>query len=200
MPDEPEVAGLLALMLLIDVTPPARASRTTVRSSSCASRTAPSGTARLITEGQELVRACLRRNQPGPYQVQAAINAVHSDAPTAGATDWHQILALYDQLIVFEPSPVVALNRAVALAEVRGSPGRLWTPSTASARVLLPLPRRAGRPAPATRSPEGRGCRRTPRHCVLTDNEAERAFLEQARARWRLDGSSTATQRTRFAP
>jgi RNA polymerase sigma-70 factor, ECF subfamily len=66
------------------------------------------------------VRACLRRNRPGPYQIQAAINAVHSDAPTAADTDWSQILALYDQLLAINPTPVVALNRAVALAEVKG--------------------------------------------------------------------------------
>jgi RNA polymerase sigma-70 factor (ECF subfamily) len=74
----------------------------------------------LITEGQALVRRCLRRDKPGPYQIQAAINAVHSDAPTADATDWSQILQLYDHLLVLTPSPVVALNRAVAVAEVHG--------------------------------------------------------------------------------
>jgi RNA polymerase sigma-70 factor (ECF subfamily) len=74
----------------------------------------------LITEGQALVRRCLRRDQPGPYQIQAAINAVHSDAPTADATDWSQILQLYDHLLAVAPSPVVALNRAVAVAEVEG--------------------------------------------------------------------------------
>ena len=74
----------------------------------------------LIAEGHALVRACLRRDQPGPYQVQAAINAVHTDAPTAAATDWRQILALYDQLLTLAPSPVVRLNRAVAVAEVDG--------------------------------------------------------------------------------
>jgi RNA polymerase sigma-70 factor, ECF subfamily len=66
------------------------------------------------------VRECLRRNQPGPYQIQAAINAVHSDAPTADATDWSQVVALYDQHIVLTPNPVVALHRAVAVAEVEG--------------------------------------------------------------------------------
>src|SRR5690606_14935608 len=76
--------------------------------------------AELIAEGQALVRACLRRNRPGPYQLQAAINAVHSDAPAAADTDWRQILALYDQLMAIAPTPVVALNRAVALAEVAG--------------------------------------------------------------------------------
>ena len=74
----------------------------------------------LIAEGQAIVRQCLRRNQPGPYQIEAAINAVHSDAPTAADTDWRQILQLYDQLEAVAPSPVVALNRAVALAEVDG--------------------------------------------------------------------------------
>jgi RNA polymerase sigma-70 factor (ECF subfamily) len=74
----------------------------------------------LISEGQAIVRQCLRRDQPGPYQIQAAINAVHSDAPTAAATDWGQIVALYDQLVRIAPSPVVALNRAVAVAEVAG--------------------------------------------------------------------------------
>jgi RNA polymerase sigma-70 factor (ECF subfamily) len=119
MPDEPEVIGLLALLLLTE--------------SRRAARTAADGSLvllpdqdravwdrQLITEGQTLVRACLRRNRPGPYQIQAAINAVHSDAPTAAHTDWGQILALYDQLLAVAPTPVVALNRAVALAEVKG--------------------------------------------------------------------------------
>ena len=67
-----------------------------------------------------LVRDCLRRNQPGPYQIQAAINAVHADAPTAAQTDWWQILQLYNQLLTIAPSPIVAVNRAVAVAEVEG--------------------------------------------------------------------------------
>jgi RNA polymerase sigma-70 factor (ECF subfamily) len=119
MPDEPEVAGLLALLLLTEARRQAR--------------TGPDGSLvllpsqdrgqwdhALIAEGQQLVRACLRRNQPGPYQLQAAINAVHSDARTAADTDWGQILALYDQLITVLPTPVVALNRCVAVAEVHG--------------------------------------------------------------------------------
>jgi len=119
MPDEPEAMGLLALMLLTE--------------SRRAARTAPDGSLvlladqdrshwdrALIAEGQALVRRCLRRGQPGPYQIQAAISAVHSDAPIATATDWDQILALYDQLLMVAPSPVVALNRAVAVAEVQG--------------------------------------------------------------------------------
>ena len=119
MPDEPEVLGLLALMLLVESRRPAR--------------TTPAGDlvlladqdrsrwdAALVAEGQALVRRCLRRNRPGPYQIQAAINAVHSDAPSAVATDWGQILALYDQLLAVAPSPVAALNRAVAVGEVAG--------------------------------------------------------------------------------
>jgi RNA polymerase sigma-70 factor (ECF subfamily) len=119
MPDEPEALGLLALLLLIG--------------SRRAARTGPGGTLvlmadqdrgrwdrELIAEGQAIVRACLRRNQPGPYQIQAAINAVHSDAATAADTDWRQILQLYDQLLAVAPTPVAALNRAVAVAEVDG--------------------------------------------------------------------------------
>ena len=119
MPDEPEARGLLALLLLTE--------------SRRRSRTAPDGSlvllpdqdrtrwdAELIAEGQALVRQCLRRNAPGPYQLQAAINAVHSDASTAGDTDWAQIVALYDQLLVCSPTPVVALNRAVAVGQLDG--------------------------------------------------------------------------------
>jgi RNA polymerase sigma-70 factor (ECF subfamily) len=74
----------------------------------------------MIAEGQAIVRRCLRRNQPGPYQLQAAINAVHADAPTVERTDWPQIVALYDQLLAVTPTPVVALNRAIAIGEVQG--------------------------------------------------------------------------------
>jgi len=119
MPDEPEVLGLLALMLL---TESRRAGRTTQDGELVllADQDRTRWDRALITEGQYLVRRCLRRNQPGPYQIQAAINAVHSDAPSAAATDWGQILALYDQLLAHAPSPVVALHRAVAVAEVHG--------------------------------------------------------------------------------
>jgi RNA polymerase sigma-70 factor, ECF subfamily len=119
MPDEPEVVGLLALMLLID--------------SRRAARVDPDGNIvllgeqnralwdrTLIAEWQALLQQCLLRNKPGPYQLQAAINAVHSDAPSAAAVDWRQILHLYDHLLSLQPTPVVALNRAVALAEVEG--------------------------------------------------------------------------------
>ena len=119
MPDEPEVAGLLALLLLTE--------------SRRASRKAPDGALvllgeqdrtrwdpALIEEGQAIVRRCLRLDQLGPYQLQAAINAVHSDAPTVAETDWSQIVALYDQLLAIAPTPVMALNRAVAIGEVHG--------------------------------------------------------------------------------
>ena len=119
MPDEPEVAGLLALLLLTESRRPAR--------------TQPDGSLvllgeqdrsqwdrALIEEGQAIVRECLRRNHPGPYQLQAAINAVHADAATPEQTDWPQIIALYDQLFAIAPTPVVALNRAIAIGEVQG--------------------------------------------------------------------------------
>ena len=119
MPDEPEVFGLLALLLLTESRRPAR--------------TAPDGSVVLLSdqdrslwdqdlaaEGRALVAACIRRDLPGPYQLQAAINAVHSEAVTAADTDWAQIVRIYDQLAALVPSPIVALNRAVALAEVEG--------------------------------------------------------------------------------
>ena len=119
MPDEPEAVGLLALMMLTDARRPAR--------------TAPDGTMvrladqdralwddDLIATGHELVRACLRRNQPGPHQIQAAIAAVHADASSHATTDWGQIVVLYDQLHLHRPNPVVALNRSIAIAEIHG--------------------------------------------------------------------------------
>jgi RNA polymerase sigma-70 factor (ECF subfamily) len=119
MPDEPEVAGLLGLLLLTE--------------SRRSSRTRPDGSLvllgeqdrtqwdrALIDEGQAIVRRCLRRNQPGAYQLQAAINAVHADASTVDDTDWSQIVALYDQLLGVARTPVVALNRAIAIGEVQG--------------------------------------------------------------------------------
>jgi len=119
VPGEPEVMGLLALMLLVEARRPARRDE--------AGEMVLLGDQRralwnrdLIAEGQALVRACLRRNRPGPYQIQAAINAVHSDAATPEVTDWRQIVNLYDQLLAIAPGPVVALNRAAAMAEVDG--------------------------------------------------------------------------------
>ena len=119
MPREPEVSGLLALMLLVESR---RYARLNLNGEIIllADQDRARWDHRLIAEGQALVRRCLRHNRPGPYQIQAAINAVHSDAPTAAATDWLQILQLYNQLLSLTPSPVVALNRAVAVAEVEG--------------------------------------------------------------------------------
>ncbi|MEU6581684.1 RNA polymerase sigma factor [Nocardia sp. NPDC046763] len=119
MPDEPEVRGLLALLLLSESRSAARTSGTGELVPLPAQDRSLWDTA-LIAEGHALVRECLRLNQPGPYQIQAAINAVHTDARTAAGTDWPQILQLYDQLLAFTPSPVVRLNRAVAVAEVAG--------------------------------------------------------------------------------
>jgi len=120
MPDEPEVAGLLALLLL---TESRRASRIRPDGSlALLGEQDRSGWDRsLIEEGQAIVRACLRRNHPGPYQLQAAINAVHADAPTIDQTDWSQIVALYDHLLALAPTPIVALNRAIAIGEVQGA-------------------------------------------------------------------------------
>jgi RNA polymerase sigma-70 factor (ECF subfamily) len=119
MPDEPEAVGLLALMLLQESRRPARVGpdgSLILLPQQDRSLWSPA----LIAEGQDLVRRCLRRGAPGPYQIQAAINAVHSDARSTSETAWDQIVQLYDQLLTFTPSPVVALNRAVAVAELHG--------------------------------------------------------------------------------
>jgi RNA polymerase sigma-70 factor, ECF subfamily len=120
MPDEPEVAGLLGLLLLTESRRPAR-----LRADGSLAVLAEQDRAlwdrALIDEGQEIVRRCLRRDQPGPYQLQAAINAVHADAARFEETDWSQIVALYDQLLELAPTPVVALNRAIAIGELEGA-------------------------------------------------------------------------------
>jgi RNA polymerase sigma-70 factor (ECF subfamily) len=119
MPDEPEAQGLLALLLLLHARSAARvtAGGSLARLADQDRRLWDRG---MIAEGQAIVRACVQRGRPGPYQVQAAVNAVHSLAPRIDSTDWQAILTLYDQLYALTPTPVVALNRAVALAEVRG--------------------------------------------------------------------------------
>ncbi len=175
MPDEPEVSGLLALMLLVQSRSAARAAPNGAlvplpdQDRACWDRS-------LIEEGQALVRRCLRRNHPGPYQIQAAINAVHSDAATAADTDWNQILALYDQLMTFTPTSIVALNRAVAVAEIHGPQAALDLIDELSLEryhlyhaVRADLLRRLGRndeAAAAYRAAVG-----------YTDNAAEVAFL-----------------------
>jgi RNA polymerase sigma-70 factor, ECF subfamily len=179
MPDEPEVMGLLALMLLVQSR---RATRTTVDGDLVllADQDRSRWDAELIAEGQTLVRRCLRRNQPGVYQLQAAINAVHSDAPTAPLTDWPQIVALYDQLMSVAPSPVVALNRAVAVAEVDGPETALALVDTLDLEefhlfhaIRADLLRRLDRRDEATRAYDAA--------IELAGNATERAFLERRR-------------------
>ena len=197
MPDEPEVTGLLALMLL---THSRRAARTGAGGElvllADQDRTLWDRT--LIAEGQSLVRQCLRRNRPGPYQVQAAINAVHSDAVT-DATDWRQILALYDQLLVLAPSPVVALNRAVAMAEVDGPAVALPLVEALDLprhqvqhAVRAELLRRLGRRAEALAAYDAA--------IALTGTDAERAFLERRRSSVTGDGEPHGNCRRGGAP
>lgn len=177
MPDEPEALGLLALMLLIESR---RGARTAAPGSLVllAEQDRSRWDPELIAEGQDLVRRCLRRNRPGPYQLQAAINAVHSDARNAADTDWRQVLDLYDHLLAVQPTPVVALNRAVALAEVEGPAAGLaavdllelnsYYPYHAVRADLLRRLARSGEAATA--------------YAAAIDkagNEAERAFLQQ---------------------
>ncbi|MEV3908219.1 RNA polymerase sigma factor [Streptomyces canus] len=175
MPDEPEVTGLLALMLLVESR---RAARTDDNGELVPlSEQDPDRWDRaLIAEGQSLVRRCLRRNHPGPYQIQAAIQAVHSDAPT----DWGQVRRLYDQLMAVAPSPVVALNRAVAVAETDGPAQALALVDALDLddyhvlhAVRADLLRRLGRDAEAADA--------YAKAAELTENPAERTYLEHRR-------------------
>ncbi len=179
MPDEPEAMGLLALMLLIESR---RAARTTAAGDLVllADQDRARWDRDLIAEGQSIVRRCLRRNQPGPYQVQAAINAVHSDAPDAAATDWWQILQLYNQLQSLTPSPVVSLNRAVAVAEVEGPDAALTLVDGLDLggfhlfhAIRADLLRRLGRNDEAALAYDAA--------IVRTENAAERDFLQRRR-------------------
>jgi RNA polymerase sigma-70 factor, ECF subfamily len=179
MPDEAEVTGLLALMLLSAARRPARSgpdgSLVTL-----AEQDRSRWDRELIAEGQAIVRACLRRNRPGPYQLQAAINAVHSDARSAGDTDWTQILTLYDQLLAVTPTAVVSLNRAVALAEVAGPEEALRVVDGLDLdgyhllhATRADLLRRLGRVEEAASAYD--------RAAALAENAAERAFLQRRR-------------------
>ena len=118
MPDEPEAAGLLALMLLNQSRVAARTADGAIVLLRDQDRT--KWDRMMIEEGHAIVRACIRRGRPGPYQLQAAIQAVHCDADSFEATDWLQIVVLYDQLFSVMPTPVVALNRAIAIGEIEG--------------------------------------------------------------------------------
>jgi RNA polymerase sigma-70 factor (ECF subfamily) len=183
MPDEPEAVGLLALMLLTDARRPSRLS-----ADGAMVRLADQDRSRwdraLIAEGHQLVRACLRRNQPGPFQIQAAIAAVHDDASTAEATDWSQIVALYDQLHAQRPNAVVAMNRAIAIGELHGPDAGLdaleaidgdelddYQPFHAARADLLA---RSGRAGDALAAYD--------RAIELTTNPAEHTFLMEQRA------------------
>jgi len=179
MPDEPEVMGLLALMLLVESR---RAARLTPDGDLVLLADQDRGLwdRGLIAEGQAIVRRCLARNQPDPYQIQAAINAVHSDAPLSAATNWRQILQLYDQLLALASSPVVALNRAVAVAEVEGPDAALTLVDGLDLGgyhlfhgVRADLLRRLGRDTEAARAYEAAIAR--------TENAAERRFLGRSR-------------------
>jgi RNA polymerase sigma-70 factor (ECF subfamily) len=177
MPREPEVMGLLALILLIESR---RAARLTPNGGLVLLADQDRGRwdRALIAEGQTIVRQCLRRNQPGPYQIQAAINVVHSDASTAASTDWRQILLLYNQLLSLAPTRVIALNRAVAVAEVEGPDAALalvdaldLDPYYLFHAVRADLLRRLDRNTEAALSYEAAIAR--------TENAAERDFLQR---------------------
>jgi RNA polymerase sigma-70 factor, ECF subfamily len=178
IPDEPEAIGLLALMLLTESRRPARLSPdgTLVRlADQDRSRWDPT----LITEGDHLVRACLRRNQPGPFQIQAAIAAVHADAPAAETTDWSQIIALYDQLYTLRPHPVIALNRSVAIAELHGpAEGLLALANIDTATLQNYQPYHAARADLLARTGRHHEAQAAyDRAIEVTTNPVERAFL-----------------------
>ncbi len=180
LPEETEAMGLLALMLLSE-------SRRDARTDAAgdlvplAEQDRALWNRALIAEGQTLVRRCLARGEPGPYQIQAAIQAVHADAATAAETDWGQIVRLYDHLLSIAPTPVAALNRAVAVAEVEG-PGAALALVDALAldayylfhAIRADLLRRLGRTAEAAAAYAAASAR--------TDNERERAFLARREA------------------
>ncbi|KAA1427969.1 RNA polymerase sigma factor [Nocardioides antri] len=186
MPDEPEVTGLLALLLLTEARRDAR-----VRGGELVrldDQDRGGWDRSLIAEGHALVRECLTLNRPGRYQILAAINAVHTDAPTAADTDWSQVVALYDQLARIDPSPIVALNRAVAIAELDGPEVALAQVDrlAAAAPVLAVLSgyhafhatradllRRLGRSADAREAYDAA--------LAVCDNTAERAYLSRRR-------------------
>jgi RNA polymerase sigma-70 factor (ECF subfamily) len=184
MPDEPEAIGLLALMVLTDARRLARVAPdgSMVRLSD---QDRTQWDRELIAEGHALVRACLRRDQPGPFQIQAAIAAVHTDAATAEATDWSQIVLLYDQLLAVQPNEVVLVNRAAALAAWRGpAAGLAALESVDAERVASYQPyhaaradllARAGRPADAVDAYD--------EAIALTTNPVEQRFLADERDR-----------------
>ncbi|MGI8939732.1 MAG: RNA polymerase sigma factor [Iamia sp.] len=184
MPDEPEAVGLLALMVLTEARRAAR-----IASDGAMVRLADQDRVlwdrELIHEGHDLVRACLRRDQPGPFQVQAAIAAVHADAASFGQTDWTQVVALYDQLLALRPTAVVALNRAVAIAEADGPDAGLRTIDGIDADQLVEFqPYHAARADLLARAGRAHEAVDAYRAAIrLTTNPTERDFLAR-----QLDG------------
>jgi RNA polymerase sigma-70 factor (ECF subfamily) len=179
MPDQLEALGLIALMLLVESR---RATRVTAGGDLVllSDQDRSRWDRALIVEGQAIVKQCLRRNRPGPYQIQAAINAVHCDAPTAIETDWRQIVLLYDQLLAIAPNPVVALNRAVAVGEIDGAEAALALVDALDLdryylfhAIRADFLRRLGRNAEARDAYSAAIAR--------SDNEAERDFFERRR-------------------
>jgi RNA polymerase sigma-70 factor, ECF subfamily len=197
MPGEPEAQGLLALLLLLHARSAARvtADGSLARLADQDRRLWDRG---LMAEGQAIVRDCVQRGRPGPYQIQAAINAVHSVAPSIDRTDWQAILTLYDQLYAVAPTPVVALNRAVALAEVRGpaaglaSVERLRSPALDGYYLFhaarADLLRRLGRDAEASAAYATAS--------ALTANPVEQAFLDMQGAALRPAGPAAGERET----
>ena len=184
LPDEGEVAGLLALMLLSDARRSARFAGGELVTLDEQDRSGWDRT--LITEGHALVRECLARVEstsarPGPYQIMAAINAVHTDARDVRDTDWSQIVALYDQLYAVTPTPIVALNRAVAIAELDGPDVALATVDQLALEgyhawhvARADLLRRLGRSAEARSEYDAA--------IAATQNPAETAYLTRRRS------------------
>ncbi len=179
LPDDREVRGLLALLLLTDAR---RATRTDAdgRLLLLEEQDRSRWDRQAMTEGRELVRQALRRGQPGRFALQAAIAVVHAEAPTYADTDWREVLGLYDALLAVWPSPVVALNRAVAVAMVdgptaglaaldplAGDPHLAGYPYLAATRA--DLLRRLGRPEDAAQAYRSA--------LALATNAAERDFL-----------------------
>jgi RNA polymerase sigma-70 factor (ECF subfamily) len=179
MPDEPEALGLLALMLLVESR---RATRMTADGNLVllSEQDRSRWDRMLITEGQAIVKQCLRGDRPGPYQIQAAINAVHCDAATADETDWRQIVWLYDQLLAIAANPVAALNRAVAVGETDGAEAGLALVDALDLdrfylfhAIRADFLRRLGRNVEAANAYNAAIAR--------SDNEAERDFLIRRR-------------------
>jgi RNA polymerase sigma-70 factor (ECF subfamily) len=193
MPDEAEVAGLLALMLLTEARRPARTSNGEfVR---LADQDRRLWDQRSIAEGHALVRQCLRRNQPGPYQIQAAIAAVHANAPRSADTDWSQIVTLYDLLVAQRPNPIVAMNRAIAVGELHGPEVGLEALDAIDPTTVASYqPFHAARADLLARCGQSQLASIAYRRAIeLSGNQPERRFLQQQLARLSRDPNEGGT-------